>query len=37
LTGGNHDFQPLARQQSSQSALIADAARQAKAFVDELN
>lgn len=36
LEGGNHDFQPLARQQSSQSALIADAARQARAFVDKL-
>jgi len=32
LEGGNHDFQPLARLQSSQSALIAEAARQAARF-----
>lgn len=32
LEGGNHDFQPLARQQSSQSELIAEAARQAAGF-----
>lgn len=37
LEGGNHDFQPLARQKSSQSALIADAGRQARAFVDGLS
>ncbi|WP_372982694.1 alpha/beta family hydrolase [Marinobacter sediminum] len=36
LEGGNHDFQPLARQKSSQSALIAEAARQARAFVGSL-
>lgn len=36
LEGGNHDFQPLARQKSSQSTLIADAARQAGLFVDGL-
>ncbi len=36
LEGGNHDFQPLARQQSSQSALIAEAARRARAFIDRL-
>lgn len=37
LEGGNHDFQPLARQKSSQSVLIADAGRQARAFVDGLS
>ncbi|MBW0146564.1 dienelactone hydrolase family protein [Marinobacter sp. CAU 1620] len=33
--GGNHDFQPLARQNSSQQALIAEAAQQARAFIRE--
>ena len=33
LEGGNHDFQPLARQKSSQQALIAEAAGEACAFI----
>lgn len=36
LEGGNHDFKPLARQQTSQAALIAEAARQTRLFVDAL-
>lgn len=32
LDGGNHDFQPLARQQASQADLIAEAAREAARF-----
>lgn len=34
LEGGNHDFQPLAKQQSSQKALIEEAAQAARQFVD---
>ncbi|WP_345782958.1 alpha/beta family hydrolase [Marinobacter albus] len=34
LEGGNHDFQPLARQNTSQEALIAEAARQTRVFVE---
>ncbi len=36
LDGGNHDFQPLARQKSSQQALIEEAARIARAFAESL-
>ncbi|HET8800200.1 MAG TPA: alpha/beta family hydrolase [Marinobacter sp.] len=36
LDGGNHDFQPLARQKQSQASLIAEAARQTRAFIDAL-
>ncbi|MBW4933531.1 dienelactone hydrolase family protein [Marinobacter sp. F4206] len=35
LEGGNHDFQPLARQNSSQLALIAAAAQEARVFINE--
>lgn len=35
LDGGNHDFQPLARQKSSQQALINEAAKRAQAFIHE--
>ncbi|AOY90138.1 alpha/beta hydrolase [Marinobacter salinus] len=35
LEGGNHDFQPLARQSSSQKNLILDAARETRCFFDQ--
>lgn len=35
LEGGNHDFQPLARQNSSQHALISEAASKARSFIEE--
>ncbi|MDX1557720.1 MAG: alpha/beta family hydrolase [Marinobacter sp.] len=35
LEGGNHDFQPLKSQPHTQSELIAEAARETRAFVDQ--
>ncbi|HEV8078936.1 MAG TPA: alpha/beta family hydrolase [Marinobacter sp.] len=36
LEGGNHDFQPLARQPETQNDLIREAARLTRQFADRI-